>query len=159
MFIYCWIVHKPKDEKPPKHPSVGDQFGSEFMLEMEKEMATHSSILAWRIPWTEEPGRLQSTVSQRVGHDWATSLSLSLHAREYHTCVLSHAQVICEPMDCSLPGSTVHGIFLARILEWVAFSSSRGSSRPKNGTPVSCITGKFFITEPLGKPTEHHAAF
>ena len=39
-------------------------------------MATHSSILAWRIPWTEEPGRLQSTVSQRVGHDWATSLSL-----------------------------------------------------------------------------------
>ena len=36
---------------------------------LEKEMATHSSILAWRIPWTEEPGRLQSTGSQRVGHD------------------------------------------------------------------------------------------
>ena len=35
----------------------------------EKEMATHSSILAWRIPWTEEPGRLQSMGSQRVGHD------------------------------------------------------------------------------------------
>ena len=44
---------------------------------LEKEMATHSSILAWRIPWTEEPGRLQSTGSQRVGDDWATSLSLS----------------------------------------------------------------------------------
>ena len=40
-------------------------------------MATHSSILAWRIPWMEEPGGLQSTGSQRVGHDWATSLSLS----------------------------------------------------------------------------------
>ena len=38
-----------------------------------KEMATHSSILAWRIPWTEEPGGLQSTGSQRVRHDWATS--------------------------------------------------------------------------------------
>ena len=37
-------------------------------------MATHSSILAWRIPWTEEPGELQSTESQRVGHDCATSL-------------------------------------------------------------------------------------
>ena len=37
-------------------------------------MATHSSILAWRIPWTEEPGGLQSTGSLRVGHDWATSL-------------------------------------------------------------------------------------
>ena len=36
---------------------------------LEKEMATHSSILAWRIPWTEEPGGLQSTGSQRVGHD------------------------------------------------------------------------------------------
>ena len=39
-------------------------------------MATHSSTLAWKIPWTEEPGRLQSMGSQRVGHDWATSLSL-----------------------------------------------------------------------------------
>ena len=40
---------------------------------LEKEMATHSSIPAWRIPWTEEPGGLQSAGSQRVGHDWATS--------------------------------------------------------------------------------------
>ena len=44
---------------------------------LEKEMATHSSILAWRIPWREEPGRLQSMGSQRVGHNWATFLSLS----------------------------------------------------------------------------------
>ena len=36
---------------------------------LEKEMATHSSILAWKIPWTEDPGRLQSTGSQRIGHD------------------------------------------------------------------------------------------
>ena len=39
---------------------------------LEKEMATHSSILAWRIPWTEEPGGLQSMGSQRVGHDYVT---------------------------------------------------------------------------------------
>ena len=43
---------------------------------MEKAMAPHSSTLAWKIPWTEEPGRLQSMGSLRVGHDWATSLSL-----------------------------------------------------------------------------------
>jgi len=43
---------------------------------LEKEMATHSSFLAWKIPWTEEPGRLQSMGSQRVRHNWATSLSL-----------------------------------------------------------------------------------
>ena len=41
---------------------------------LEKEKATHSSILAWKIPWTEEPGGLQSMGSQRVGHDCATSL-------------------------------------------------------------------------------------
>ena len=45
---------------------------------LEKDMATHSSILAWRIPWTEEPGGLQSTGLQRVGHDRATSLHFIL---------------------------------------------------------------------------------
>ena len=45
---------------------------------LEKEMAIHSSTTAWKIPWMEEPGRLQSMGSQRVGHNWATSLSLSL---------------------------------------------------------------------------------
>ena len=43
---------------------------------LEKEMATHSSILAWRIPWTEEPGGLQSTGSQRIRHDWASNLTI-----------------------------------------------------------------------------------
>ena len=41
----------------------------------EKELATHSSTLAWKIPWTEEPGRLQSMGSQRAGHDWATKIT------------------------------------------------------------------------------------
>ena len=43
---------------------------------LEEAMATHSSILAWRIPWMEEPGGLQSMVSQRIGHDLGISLSL-----------------------------------------------------------------------------------
>ena len=51
--------------------------------DLEKEMATHSSILAWNIPWMEEPGRLQSVGSQRVGHDWATSLSVVAQPCEY----------------------------------------------------------------------------
>ena len=45
-------------------------------IPLEKAMAPHSSTVAWKIPWTEEPGRLHSMVSRRVGHDWATSLSL-----------------------------------------------------------------------------------
>ena len=47
------------------------------MFGSEKAMAPHSSTLAWKIPWMEEPGRLQTMGLQRVGHDWATSLSLS----------------------------------------------------------------------------------
>ena len=47
---------------------------------------------------------------------------------------------LCDPMDYSLPGSSVHGIFLARILEWVVMPSSRGSSRPRVRTCISCIS-------------------
>ena len=59
------------------------------------------------------------------------------------------------PMDCSLPGSSVHGIFQARILEWAAISSSRGSSRPRDRTCTPCVSfmaGRFFTAEPRGKP-------
>ena len=59
---------------------------------------------------------------------------------------------LCNPLYCSLPGSSVHGIFQARILKWVAISSSRGSSQPRDQTYVSCMTGRFFTAEPLGKP-------
>ena len=51
---------------------------------------------------------------------------------------------LCDPIDCSLPGSTVHGISQARILEWVAISFSRRSSRPRDWSRVSCITGRHF---------------
>ena len=53
---------------------------------------------------------------------------------------------VCNPMDCSPPGSSVHGILQARILEGVAMPSSRGSSRPRNRTKVSCIAGRFFTS-------------
>ena len=51
---------------------------------------------------------------------------------------------LCDPMDCSLPGFSVHGIFQARILEWVAISFSRRSSGPRNWTRVSHIVGRHF---------------
>ena len=62
---------------------------------------------------------------------------------------------LCDPTDCSLPGSSVHGILQARILEWVARPSSRGSSRPRDWTRipcVSCVTGRFFAAAPPWKP-------
>ena len=51
---------------------------------------------------------------------------------------------LCDPMDCSLPGSSVHGILQARVLEWVAISFSRGSSQPRDRTQVSRIGGRCF---------------
>ena len=58
----------------------------------------------------------------------------------------SHSVVFdsCDPVDCSLPGSSVHGILQARILEWVAISFSRGSSQPRDRTRVSRIGGRHF---------------
>ena len=64
------------------------------------------------------------------------------------------ASVVSDSMDYCLPGSSVHGILQARILDWVAMPSSRGSSRPRDGTGISCIVGIFFTAEPLGKPIE-----
>ena len=74
---------------------------------LEKEMATHSSTPAWKIPWTEEPQ--SSSVAQLC-------------------------PTLCDPMNWGLPGSSVHEILQARILEWVAMSFSRGSSQPRDWT-------------------------
>ena len=54
---------------------------------------------------------------------------------------------LCDPMDCSPPGSSVHGVFQARLLEWVAISCSRGSFQPRGQTHpscISCIGSRFF---------------
>ena len=196
-----------------------------FIRYLEKEIATHSSTLAWKIPWTEGLSRLQSMGSQRVRHNWGTSLIryylkqylinayyvLLCGKNSYHNRILfydlsldsflfqilideemacnrlhslskisklsSHmillywhfgfikclvdwvwisifclrvthclcgyavlcsvAQLcltLCDPMDSSPPGSSVHGISLARILKWVSISSSQGASWPRDET-------------------------
>ena len=96
---------------------------------LEKGMATHSIILAWRILWTEEPGRLQSIGSQRIRLDWS---QFSMHKDIYcfipfactHAKSLQLGPTVFYPMDCSLPGSSVHRILPARILKWVAMPFS-----------------------------------
>ena len=166
---------------------------------LEEEMATHSSIFGWKIPWMEEPGGLQSKGSQRIGHNWTTAhvhtgmgsspwvwASISYSFQSHHSprisckwcaqymltrgswgvlslfvlliciCQLSFffffskvsvaksCPTLCDCMDCSLPGSSVHGISQARLLEWVAIYFSRGSSQPRDRTWVSCVAGRFF---------------
>ena len=112
-----------------------------------------SVFLPGESPWTGKSGRLQSTGSQRVGQAWATKhtpqhkkwtrMSMSRWKDTYNSSIFIHwpacmrAQLrrvltLCDPMDCSPPGSSVHGVFQASILEWAAISSSRGSSWPRD---------------------------
>ena len=77
----------------------------------------------------------------------ARSKALSQELWFISMCVLvaESCPTLCDPMDCSPPDSSVHGIFQARTLEWVAISFSRGSFWPRDPTWVSCIAGKFLI--------------
>ena len=74
-----------------------------------------------------------------------------LHAKSLQSCL-----ILCNPMDRSPPGSSVHRILQARILEWVAMPPSRGSSQPRDQTHISCIAGGFFTAEPLGTLKGNH---
>ena len=92
--------------------------------------------------------------------DWKTSLSDFktyclgiLNMTKVKVKSLSHVR-LCDPMECSLSGSSVHGIFQARVLVWVAFSFSRGSSQPRDQTLVSFSAGTFFT---IGATREAHA--
>ena len=83
---------------------------------------------------------------------WRRLLRVLWIARRFNQSILKESEsevaqscpTLCGPMDCSLSGSSVHGIFQARVLEWIAISFSRGSSRPRNQTQVSCIAGRRF---------------
>ena len=114
------------------------------MPRMEKAMAPHSSTLAWRIPWMEEPGRLQSMGSLGVGHDWVTSLSLF---------TFMHWRRKRQPTPVFLPGETQgRGAWWAAIsgvaqswtrLKRLSSSSSRGL--PKEFVGWNTITPRNFI--------------
>ena len=73
-----------------------------------------------------------------------------MHAKSLQSC-----PILCDPVDCSLPGSSVHGILQAGTLEWVAMPS-RGSSQPRDQTSISYVfyvAGALFITSAPGKPS------
>ena len=117
----AWKI--PWMEEPGRLQSMGSQSQTQLndftftfhFRALEKEMATHSSVLAWRIPGTVEPGGLPSMGLHRVRHDWS-DLAASAAA-----------------------GSSVHGIFQVRILEWIAISFSRASSQLINKICISYI--------------------
>ena len=104
LYLYYSLVAQRLKRLRPVQETWVWSLGREDPLE--KEMVTQSSILAWRIPWTEEPGRVQSMGSQRVGHDWATSLSLLRDLRDFqitlkiitHARFLGHCVIILRPV-------------------------------------------------------------
>ena len=84
-------------------------------------------------------------------HLYKMRVMLTSEGRVKETCFLSKVSevaqscpTLCDPVDCSLPGSSVHGILQARVLEWAAISFSRGSSQPRDRTQVSRIAGRRF---------------
>ena len=77
-------------------------------------------------------------------YEWSHSFSTISTMSESE--VAQSCPTLCDPMDCSLPDFSVHGIFQARVLEWVVISFSRGSSRSRNRTWVSCIAGAFLTS-------------
>ena len=99
---------------------------------LEKAMAPHSSTLAWKILWTEEPGRLQSMGSQRVGHNWVTSLSLFtfMHWRRKWQPTPLQYSCLENPKDGGAWWAVVYGVTQSRTrLKWLSSSSSSGSIR------------------------------
>ena len=104
---------------------------------MEKAMAPHSSTLAWKIPWTEEPGGLQFMGSLRVRHDWATSLSLFTFMqwrRKWHP---THCSCLENPRDGGAWWAAIHVVAQSQI-RLKQLSSSNSSSNPHNG-PASLM--------------------
>ena len=85
------------------------------------------------------------TIKDRNGMDLTEAEDTKKRWQEYtesesESEVAQSCPTLCVPMDCSPPGSSVHGIFQARILEWVAISSSRGSSQVRDQTCISCVS-------------------
>ena len=100
-----------------------------------------------RCQWLNVITSKKDVSSQNISYILKQKCQSCAHAQSFPT--------LCDPMDCSPPGSSVHGIFQARILEWVAISSSRGSSRPRDQTRaacVSCIARWTLLLSHLGSP-------
>jgi len=110
-------------------------------------MATHSSTLAWRIPWTEEPGRLQSMGSLRVGHDWVTSLSL-------FTFIIGEGNG--NPLQCScLENPRDGGAWWAAV-----YGVAQSRTRLKRLSSNKCVICTFLtITEIFGIPCHSFYSF
>ena len=103
------------------------------------------SLLSWNFHFSDvgHPGQVLYLFIFCFAYFW-----LFIYSQGYFLIieVFINYLTLCNPMDCILAGSSVHGILQARILKWVAISFSRGSSQPRDQTQVSCSVGRYFFT-------------
>ena len=122
--LYLLAKHLDKSAMWGHVVSEGNKVINSKRYRSEKAMAPHCSTLAWKIPWAEEPGRLQSMGLLRVGHDWATSLSLSCIGEGNGNPL--QCSCLENPRDGGAWLATVYGVTQSRTrLKWLSSSSKR----------------------------------
>ena len=122
----------------------------------------HSCGLTWiRVTpeifqYSDKKSKFESQLCHLVaGWPWAGDLGQGLAHRKVKVLVAQSSPTVCDSMVCRPPGSSLHGILQARILEWAAMPFSRGSSQPRHGTQISCIVGAW---KELEKSHSHREA-
>ena len=134
--LVCIIIinQTSLEDKLPSHSCDGSWWPTtHFVCTDQDYVSCQSNCDLMYLYVSGRPGVLQSMGSQRVSYDWTTEGE-----------VAQWCPTLCNPMNCSLPASSIHGIFQARILEWFAISFSRGSSWPRDWTWVFHIAGRLF---------------
>ena len=142
----CPTLCNPIDGSPPGFPILGI-----FQARTQEWVAI--SLQVYLFVYTGEillKGREVYMYSQFIvlicnsANNFSSYHELLIAKSESESEVAQSSPTLCDPMDCSLPGFSIHGILQARILEWVTISFSRGSSRPGDRTWVSHIVGRRF---------------
>ena len=129
--VFCLIVHYRTFPKDPS-PLRGITWTESLLVrifESEKAMAPHSSPLAWKIPRMEEPGRLQSMGSWRLGHNWATSLSLFTFMHWRRKWQPTPCSCLENPRDGGAWWAAIYGVTQSQT--WLKWLSSRSSIEGK----------------------------
>ena len=126
LYWYKWLN---KWERKDKSLTQNSKYFMEVLQHLEKVMATHSSILAWEIPWTEEPGELQSMGSHRVGYDWVTITHAVSGRWNTFQVWAAHSNFFPKRTDCQRVGKrlTLQRRSLAPSAGWLRSTSAQVS--------------------------------
>ena len=158
--LFCWI-HAAIS--PQKHPQVQDTwFRASTVIPPSMEPFGNGAMVLTAEAALQamgcKPG-LPCLFGDALGlrsclHMPSASCSCTLHFMyESESEVAQSCPTFCDPLDCSPPGSSAHGILQARILEWVAISLSKGSSRPRDWMRSPALQADTLTSEPPGKPS------